>query len=100
MTLSEERAAIIRDEIVAMGVASSRLVAKGYGDTQPLESIPDFCLQESAPLDEMRKSPGWDDRAEELYLLGDNPSEMCSQLIKKSERVEFLILRRSDEKSD
>jgi outer membrane protein OmpA-like peptidoglycan-associated protein len=37
LTLSEQRAAVVRSYLVDAGVAPSRLVAQGYGDTQPID---------------------------------------------------------------
>jgi OmpA-OmpF porin, OOP family len=37
LTLSDDRAAAIVAYVVAAGIAPSRLVAQGYGDTQPLD---------------------------------------------------------------
>ncbi len=34
--LSEERASAVRERLIQLGVAPSRLVAKGYGDTKPI----------------------------------------------------------------
>jgi outer membrane protein OmpA-like peptidoglycan-associated protein len=36
-TLSEQRAAVVMSYLVDAGVAPSRLVAQGYGDTQPID---------------------------------------------------------------
>lgn len=60
LKLSQERAQVVMKYLVDKGVAQSRLTAKGYGETQPL------------------------DRAQ-------TPEARA-----KNERVEFLILKRSD----
>lgn len=36
LKLSHERAKVVRNELIKMGIAAERLVAKGYGETQPL----------------------------------------------------------------
>jgi outer membrane protein OmpA-like peptidoglycan-associated protein len=36
MKLSDERAAAVRQWLVAHGIAASRLTSRGYGDTQPV----------------------------------------------------------------
>jgi outer membrane protein OmpA-like peptidoglycan-associated protein len=34
--LSEERANAVRDYLIKKGIAADRVIAKGYGDTQPI----------------------------------------------------------------
>ena len=36
LTLSEQRAAAVKAQLVLMGVSGSRLTTKGFGDTKPL----------------------------------------------------------------
>ena len=36
LTLSQQRAEAVRTQLIAMGIASSRLTAKGDGDTNPI----------------------------------------------------------------
>ena len=38
MTLSEDRANAVREYLVSQGVASDRLVSKGYGETRPIDT--------------------------------------------------------------
>ncbi|MBX3248912.1 MAG: OmpA family protein [Myxococcales bacterium] len=38
MRLSDQRANAVRDYLLGQGIPSSRLVARGYGETQPMES--------------------------------------------------------------
>ena len=38
LELSNERAASVRSQLIAMGIDGSRLTTKGFGDTKPLQS--------------------------------------------------------------
>lgn len=40
MKLSRERAETVRDYLISKGIAADRLTAKGYGESQPLQTMP------------------------------------------------------------
>ncbi|MBX6362085.1 MAG: OmpA family protein, partial [Acidobacterium ailaaui] len=38
LTLSQQRADAVKEQLVKMGIDASRLTTKGYGDTKPIDT--------------------------------------------------------------
>lgn len=93
--LSERRAQRIRDYLIAAGVAGSRLVATGYGDTQN-GCFPDLAVlvKRHASIEELRAFPGWSPATETKFLLGELGA-YCESAPADHTQVKFVILKRS-----
>lgn len=97
MALSTRRAARVRDYLLGHGVAASRVVAQGYGDSQSLTCSTDLAtmVRRGSSIAELRRSEAWSPSAENEYLVGKLEPYCRSGSIKNT-RIAFAILKRAE----